>query len=499
MPAAACREPRASTRSARLLPAVLLLAASACATNPVTGAREVVFMSPEREAALGEQEAAKVAAQIGLVDDPELTAYVDEIGQRLAQHSPRQDVRYRFYVADMAEPNAFALPGGWIYVSRGLLVLTNSEDELANVIGHEIGHVAARHAAQRETRALGVGVLSALGTIAAGALGGQGMADAASQFGQLAGAGLIASYGRDQERQSDEVGQSLAAQAGYEPAAMASFLDTLRRESELRSGGPRMPSFLDSHPATAERVRDTAARAESLPPGPQARSTSRFAFLERINGIPIGADPAAGVFDGRRFLHPPLGIRIDFPPGWATQNGRSAVAAQSPGQDALFLLEMQGRSGDPQAAARDYAEARGLELQQGRALRIGGFQALRARTTARSQQGTLALDLTWISHPAGMFRLTGLAPKARFESHLASFEDAATSFASASSAELSRIRGRRLALVRARPGESLAALSRRSGNVWSLDETAVANGVSLDHRLRSGDVVKVAVEVPWSR
>jgi predicted Zn-dependent protease len=241
----------------RLLLAGLALALGACATvyNPVTGRNELTTMSPQREAQLGEQASAQVEREIGLVRDAKLTSYVDAIGQRLAAASPRRDVPYEFGVADMAEPNAFALPGGYVYVSRGLLVLANSEDELANVIGHEIGHVAARHAAQRDTRKTGVGGLSVLGTLAAAALGGAEAAQMAGQLGQVAGAGLIASYSRDQERQADEVGQQISAATGWDPAGMASFLPTLEREGQQRAGGvARQPSFLDSHPAAGERA-----------------------------------------------------------------------------------------------------------------------------------------------------------------------------------------------------------------------------------------------------
>ena len=171
---------------------------------------------------------------------------------------------YRFHVADMPEPNAFALPGGYIYVSRGLLVIANSEAELANVIGHEIGHVAARHASQRETRSVGVGLLSALGTIVAGVAAGGQAAQAVSQLGQIAGAGLIASYGRDQERQADEVGQQLAAESGWDPGGgVTTSSSTLERQTTLEHG-ERLPSFLDSHPMTSERAQATAARARSL-------------------------------------------------------------------------------------------------------------------------------------------------------------------------------------------------------------------------------------------
>ena len=223
------------------------------------------------------------------MQDPELVSYVRAMGQRLAAQSPRKDVTYQFFVADMPEPNAFALPGGYIYVSRGLLALSNSEAELANVIGHEIGHVAARHAAQRQTRATGVGIATMLGTILAGVAGGSDAARAAAELGQAAGAGLIASYGRDQERQADEIGQKLAADTGWDPRAMSSFLATLERDTSDRLGSTPRPSYLDSHPALGERVQVTAQRAATLTlvaAAPIAKDQRDF--YGRLNGILVG-------------------------------------------------------------------------------------------------------------------------------------------------------------------------------------------------------------------
>jgi len=475
-------------------------AALACAVNPVTGQRELVLMSPSQEASVGRQAAEQVEAEIGLVDDPELTGYVQALGERLARHSPRADVPYHFAVADMPEPNAFALPGGYVYVSRGLLAIANSEAELANVIGHEIGHVAARHAAQRQTRATGVGILSALGTVAAGVLGGGGAAAAASQLGQVAGAGLIASYGRDQERQADEVGQQIAADASYDPAAMASFLRTLERETHLRSGSAeRRPSFFDSHPMTAERVEATAARAASLQTAPGAPlAGSREAFYARLEGLLVGENPAGGVFREARFVHPVLDFSLEFPAGWETQNGASAVAAQAPSQDAVVVLEGQGPSGDPERAAARFAEASRLALQDARRLRVGGFDAVRAFALADTQQGPVVLHLTWIEHPRGVFRITGLAPQSRFPTWRARFDETAGSFRALSRGDREGISETRLRVVRARAGETLPALSTRTGNVWDDTETAVANALEPGATLREGQPVKIAVRVPYA-
>jgi predicted Zn-dependent protease len=453
-------------------------------------------MSVERENTLGRQAAQEVEQSIGLVRDPEVTAYIEALGQRLAQRSPRRDVSYRFHVADMPEPNAFALPGGYIYVSRGLLAIANSEAELANVIGHEIGHVAARHASQRETRSVGVGLLSALGSIVAGVAAGGQAAQAVSQLGQIAGAGLIASYGRDQERQADEVGQQLAAGAGWDPGAVSSFFVTLERQTKLEHGD-RLPSFFDSHPMTSERAQTTAARARSLvvTPNPPIARTQR-AFLHEFEDLLIGPDPAQGVVRGRRFLHPDLDLAIDFPSGWEIQNTASAVGAGSPQRDAVVMLAMQGPPGDPRAAGAKFAQANGITLDSGSQERVGGMEAFHAFAVANTQDGPLVLDLTWIAHPKALLRIAGISPQSRYRSHAATLTAVARSVGKPTPAERDGIRARRLRVVEARAGETLGALSARAGNVWSLDETSIANGLAREPRLEAGQLVKVAVEVP---
>ena len=475
------------------------LAVCACAINPVTGERELVLVSAAQEAEQGRQAAAQVERQIGLVRESALVAYVESIGQRLARHSPRQDIQYRFFVAAMPEPNAFALPGGYIYVSRGLLAIANSEDELANVIGHEIGHVAARHSAQRQTRALGVGLLAVLGAAAAGRAGGEGAARGAAQLGELLGSGLIAAYSRDQERQADDVGQKLAARAGWDPAGMASFLQTLERDTELQLGRSPRPSFLDSHPATQERVAATAARARSLRITAGAATTPHAGFLARIEGILLGPDPAEGVTRDELFLHPAIDFALRFPSGWQVRNGRSAVMAVSPAGDAALVLETQGKSGNPRRAALEFAQSHQLELQNGVAQTIGGFAAWRADALAQGAQGPMALRLTWIAHPKAIFRLTGLSSTAGFREHAEVFSQSARSFRRLSTAERGSIRERRLRAVQAQRGETIAGISQRTGNVWTESETAVANGLAEAHVFRQNEPVKIAVESPWRR
>ena len=237
----------------------IALALAGCQAVPTVESSELILNAPEREEEIGRREAQRVADEIGLVEDAKLAPYVESIGQRLARHAPRAGVRYRFAIADMPEPNAFALPGGYIFVSRGLLALANDEAELACVLAHEIAHVAARHAAQREAEAVRAQLLSALGVIAAAIVGGGEAAAMAGVASQAAGAGIIAAYSREQEHDADRLGQELAVRAGWDPSGMATFLRSLENETRLREGATRLPSYFDSHPATPDRAANTAA------------------------------------------------------------------------------------------------------------------------------------------------------------------------------------------------------------------------------------------------
>src|SRR6185369_12916072 len=199
--------------------ALLLVIGGGCAVNPVSGRPEVTLVSEAKEQELGDAEAKNVAATMGLVDDPRLTGYVRAIGDRLAKFSPRTDVAYTFYIVDMPEPNAFALPGGYVYVSRGLLALTNSEDELAGVLGHEIAHVAARHAVRRVTRAAPLAIVTGLGAALTGIVS-PTLGDLVGGVGGFAGALVLAPYSRGQENEADRLGQEFSAAAGWDPAGL---------------------------------------------------------------------------------------------------------------------------------------------------------------------------------------------------------------------------------------------------------------------------------------
>jgi len=481
-----------------LLAAVVQL--SACAVNPVTGRSELSVVSPERERELGRDEAQKVEAEMGFVDDARLAAYVTEVGRRLAAESPREDVDYTFHVVDMSEPNAFALPGGYVYVTRGLLAITCSEDELAGIVGHEIGHVAARHAVQRVSRAAPLGILTGIGAAATGIVSPL-LGAVVGGLGSAANDVLLAPYGRDQEREADRVGAEMSAKAGWDPAALADALRTLEREDALSTqGNTSRSSFFATHPPLPERVETVRSFASTLARGPNRPIvSSNAAYLERLDGLVVGKSAAQGVFDGPRFVHPDLDFAIVFPKAWKTQNSRDAVGAGEPDGRATIVLDLMGKGADPMAALAAIDRASGTDFAT-RAERatIGGFTGAHATTTMRTDGGPLSVDVTTVAHDGNVFRIVGATRPADAGTYAPAFRTTARSFRAPTARELAAIRESRIRVVRGRAGETLASLVSRTGSVWQAPMVAVANGLPDSARLADGQLVKVAMSEPYA-
>ncbi|MFP6639481.1 MAG: M48 family metalloprotease, partial [Myxococcota bacterium] len=333
---------------------LLVVALPGCARNPVTGRPEPVLTTERGEIEQGNEAAKQVEKQIGLVDDPKLQAYIKQLGQRLAAHSPRKNIQYHFAVVEMVEPNAFALPGGHVYVSRGLLVLPNSEDALATIIGHEIGHVAARHAVRRQTASaplIPLQIASAIGG-AATAIVSPRLGRIVTDAGQLPGAFALAAYSRDQEQQADELGQQIAAAAGFNPQALGRFIRTLSLEEKLATNSPQRSSFWDSHPPSTQRAVDAEKYGRDLVPATgQSPPLGRRAFLRKLEGIVVGDGAAEGLFVGNEFLHPELKIGFELPTGWERVNTPRAVIAQQKDGRAQIVVELVGPGEDPMERA----------------------------------------------------------------------------------------------------------------------------------------------------
>ena len=468
-----------------------------CAINPVSGMPEVMLVSVEQEKQIGAEEAKKVEQQMGVLDDDRLTPYLNQLGQRLAEQSPRKGIPYQFHLVDMTEPNAFALPGGYVYVTRGLLALTNSEDELAGVVAHEIGHVAARHSAQKISRQgpfalvtnLVAGITGLISPLVGSIVGG---------VGEFAQSLVFAPYSRSQETEADKVGQEIAADAGWDPGALSTFLSTLEREVALMSKEPRKPSFFDSHPATPDRVARTAKHAKELARVDRAPiSATRETFLSRLDGLVVGQRAANGIVEKQSFLHPDFNFFVQFPENWKLENSPQKIVAGAPDGKAAVIMGAAAQGTDPFDGARAVEKATKSSdiLSKTEPVTIAG---LRGAHTQIEADGRVMLDITWIAHGGQIFQVVGVAPTKQFDAMQGVFHSVAHSFRPLTVSERAAIRENRIRLVKARAGETIEALAVRTNSAWKKEQIAVANALAVGDLLKDGQLLKVAISEQYN-
>ena len=365
-------------------------------------------------------------------------------------------------------------------MSRGLLVLTNSEGELACVMAHEITHAALRHAAGRQTYSEQLNPFS---------LGIPRMAS-------------IAAYARDQERAADTGGQRICAAAGYDPRALGVFLQSLDKIERLQMGSSRIPTFLDTHPSSPERIAGAAISAAALgAPSDRDPRASRASYLEHLEGLILGTDPAEGVVQGSRFLHPDLDITVSFPSGWTVSNTPAAVVAISPKGDARFALEDAGPGVDPEAVARAYLARRLLEVraqvdfaepQQTRCCKT-----FVVRGKVATPQGEIAGQLTWVGLGRRVYRLSAASAPIAASKYAERAAQMVRSLRPLTAEERASIMVDRLQLAAALPGETIAEFSARTNNVYDVHRTAIANDLEVGARLESGQLLKIGVRSPY--
>lgn len=463
-----------------------------CATNPATGRREFNIMSEAQEIALGQQTHPQIQQEMGVYDDPTLQKYVEGVAMPLARNSERPDLPWTFTVVDSPAVNAFAVPGGFIYVTRGILGYLNNEAELAGVLGHEIAHVTARHSAAQYSKATGASL---------GLLLGQIFVPELRPFGQAAEAGLgllFLRFGRDDELEADRLGAGYAAENGWDPHGVVTLLETLSRigEGTDRKG---VPNWMSTHPMPEDRVARVQETVQTLTTSSASTlRVDRAAYLQQIDGVVYGDNPAEGVIRGNTFLHPELRFELHFPDRWPIQNAPTQVVARAPeGNAVVFLQLVQQPQGSTmqQVAAADLGQS-GLRLVNGGATRINGLDAYVG--TFRGQMegvGDAGLRIAWILHDRRVYRLAGLAPAQVFAQVEPAFSTAVQSFRPLASSEARDIRPNVIALYTVRNGDTWQAIANGPGRDIVPPETlAVMNGVSVAEQPRAGDRIKI-VEV----
>lgn len=470
----------------RALVMAMLLWSAGCAVNPVTGERELALISEEQEIQLGTESAQQVEQSIGLVDDVELQRYVSEVGHSLAAQSERPDLPWNFAVVDDPTPNAFALPGGYIYVTRGLATLLTSEAQLAAVLGHEIGHVTARHSVSQLSRAQLAQLGFGLGLI---------LVPEIAQFGDVVGTGLqllFLRYGRDDERQSDELGFRYMLEAGYDIAEMEDVFQSLLSAGELAGQSP-LPNWLSSHPAESERIESARRRAEELEASTVDLRTGRDDYLDRIDGLVYGTNPRHGFFRDDWFYHPELIFRFRVPADWQRQNLATVVQAVSPEQDAAVELTIVPASSPAEAAQRMFA-GEGIEALRSTPHDINGNPSVITEFRAQAQGGIVHGLAAYISHGEAVYQLIGYAPEQVIGSRGPQLEEIVTSFSGVTDREILEIQPNRLEIVTLPESMTIEEFAREYPSEISNEELALINHVEPGAAIPAGTRLKRVVQ-----
>jgi predicted Zn-dependent protease len=466
-----------------------VLCTLACATNPVTGKREFSLMSEAQEIQIGQESDQQIRQEMGLVNDARLQEYVDRIGQQLARVSQRPTLPWHFAVVDVPVVNAFALPGGYIYVTRGILPYLDSEAQLAGVVGHEIGHVTARHAAQQYTRSTTGGLgLAALGIFVPATRPATSMASAGLGV-------LFLRYGREDELQADRLGVDYGAKAGWQPRGVSEMLQTLGRIDQSAPDKRGIPNWLSTHPQPADRVqRIDALVAEAETRQPQWR-TEREAYLQAIDGVVFGDDPREGFVRGAEFLHPELRFAVTFPAGWPVNNGRNQVTAKSPNVDHYMLLDVvtkpQG-NGVAAIAAADMAQAKFTGVS-GSETTINGIPAFAGTWSGVVEDVPVTVSAGYLSDGARVYRLIGLAPTASYAQADPMFAKSIRSFRRLNASEAANVQPSRVHLYTARAGDTWQSIAERNGNLVKPDTLAIMNDHDPADPPRAGERLKIVV------
>ena len=466
---------------------------ASCTTNPATGQKQfTALMSPSQENKIGAQEHEKVIKQFGLYDNPALQAYVNKVGQKVVANTERGDVRYKFFVVDSPVVNAFALPGGYIYLSRGLLALSNNEAEMAAVLAHEAGHITGRHSAERYSR----GVVTGLGaSILSAAIGSDGASQALGLGSQL----YLKSYSRGQESQSDSLGIRYLSRAGYHPYGMTGFLKSLNADTALenkidgKSGDPAA-SYLSTHPATAQRVSSTMQESRSYP---QQGIINRDGYLNKIQGMIYGDSADQGFVRGNDFYHPNLGFTFSVPQGFRIINQPAQVVAVGPRKDVLVIFDMsknaQGVS--PALFMRD-VWMKDKEVRNIEAITINGMGAASGSVVGQINGKEMNIQLVAIQwSPQDFVRFQIAMPKNVSGDLLQALKRTTFSFRRLSASEKQSLKPYKIKLVRAGSGDSISSLaSRMAVKEYAQDRFRVLNGLAPNENVQAGTLYKLIVE-----
>ncbi len=467
-----------------VLAAAAVLAVVACATNPATGKKQLMLVSEAQEIAMGKAADQEAVAAYGLYPDARVQAYVERLGKGLAARSEKPDLPWSFKVVDDPTVNAFALPGGYIYVTRGIMAHLRSEAELVAVLGHEIGHVTGRHSAsQMSKQQLAMG----------GLIVGMAVAPELQQFGGLAQQGLgllFLKFGRDDENQADELGLRYMARADYDPREMLEVFGVLDGVTRAEGGGARMPDWLSTHPSPGNRT--TRIQQQIAATGVSGTLVNRGDYLRQLDGMVFGDNPREGFFRGSAFYHPDLRFQLAFPRGFKTQNQKQAVVGVSEAQDAIVALTLAAGA-SPEEAARRFLSQQGLQAGRSGRDSIGGLTAYSAFFEAATEQGALRGLVSFVSYDGKLYRILGYTPAERFARYQDAFTATLRSFGRLTDPRYLDVQPRRIALVTPEREMALPEFARSYPSTVAAETIGLINGIAASQLFPRGELAKRVV------
>lgn len=467
---------------------LLLLLLDSCAKNPVTGRNELMLMSREQEIAMGQQSDPEIVAFFGVYEDERLQKFISEKGKQMTAVSHRKELPYEFKIVDSPVVNAFAVPGGFVYFTRGIMAHFNNEAQFAGVLGHEIGHITARHSAKQYSNAM-------LGQV--GLVAGSIISPEFAQVADLAQTGLqllFLKFGRDAESQSDKLGVEYSTKIGYDASEMAGFFSTLDR---LSSGGEEVPTFLSTHPDPADRERKVEKLAADWRRKTKATDldVNRDSYLKMIDGIVYGDDPKQGFVENNVFYHPVLKFQFSTPAGWTVQNTPQQVQ-MVPGDGMALMMLALAQGNSLEQAAQTAVQNYRINVLDSKQTTVNGLPAVvvlgdQQSEQQQGQQGVRVL-MYFIQYGGNVYQLLGASTQANFNAYMQLFQSTMETFRELTDPSKINKQPERIRIKTVpQSGTLAAALTQLRVDQGRMQELAVLNGMMLDDAVQRGMLIKV--------
>lgn len=450
-----------------------------------------LFSSAKDDSKTGAEMDVMIKEQIGLYNETDFPNYLNQIGQKLVNKLEDPKFDFEFNVVEQIEPNAFATPGGYIYFSRGILPLANSEDDLACVLGHEIMHVIERHSAKRAEMKILPNLLSLPGKLI-GAFVGEDLGNLINSPINFLNELSSSSYSRSNESEADKLGMELAAKAGYNPLNLATMLQQIEKDVEMQTGNKNKFSFFNSHPMTSDRVEDINENGTKLNWNPKEKIAEDKSFIKKFDGLCIGANPAMGIFKNKKFIHPDLGFTITFPKYWNLINIPSAVGAYTEDQDGAIFITGIGKAADPEVVGREFIkeieDEHGVSPEKVEKTNLNSYPAYYIRIVETSGGKKSYYYYIWVTMGDLTYQLIGGGLNKYYDI----LDKTVYSLMPITADERKGIKVDRIRIVEAREGETIEELCQRSDNIWEPSYTAMINMLDLDTKLQEGKLIKIA-------